>query len=258
MKKLHFAVALIAVFALASSAQGQRAAGPSRAILAAVADPTRPAEDAARDGGRHPAEIVAFAGVRPGDRIVELAPGGGYYTRILARSVGPRGHVYAVVSPGFAARPESMAHFQRVVAGYPNVEIVVSDLRALTMARPVDLVWTSENYHDFHNAQGADLAAVNRAVFDDGETAGVWVNGKVVAPVSVGQWMKFAVTAPLASPTGTWSLQVTDGQGTTTTVNNLPYASAGWSSLNWWGFVSQATVATSFCLHSVQAVNVQN
>ena len=165
MKKLHLAVAFVAVFALASSAQGQRAARPSRAILAAVADPTRPGEDAARDGGRHPAETVAFAGVRPGDRIVELAPGGGYYTRILARAVGPRGHVYAVVSPGFAARPEAMARFQRVVAGYPNVEIVVSDLRALTMARPVDLVWTSENYHDFHNAQGADLAAVNRAVF---------------------------------------------------------------------------------------------
>jgi predicted methyltransferase len=165
MKKLHIAVALVAAFALASSAQGQRTARPSRTIIAAVSDPTRPAEDAARDGGRHPAEILAFAGVRPGDRIVELAPGGGYYTRILARAVGPRGHVYAVVSPGFAARPESMARFQRVVAGYPNVEIVVSDLRALTMARPVDLVWTSENYHDFHNAQGADLAAVNRAVF---------------------------------------------------------------------------------------------
>jgi predicted methyltransferase len=165
MKKLHLAAALIAVLALASSAQGQRNAGPSAGIRAAVSDPTRPAEDSARDGGRHPAEIVAFAGVRPGMRIVELAPGGGYYTRILAQAVGPRGHVYAVVSPGFAARPESMARFQRLIAGYPNVEIVVSDIRTLTMAQPVDMVWTSENYHDFHNAQGADLAALNRAVF---------------------------------------------------------------------------------------------
>lgn len=165
MRKLHFAIAATAALALASSAQGQRTARPSATILAAVADPTRPAEDAGRDAGRHPAEILAFAGVRPGLRIVELAPGGGYYTRILARAVGPRGHVYAVVSPGFAARPESMARFQRIVAGYPNVEIVVSDIRTLTMAQPVDLVWTSENYHDFHNAQGADLNAINRAVF---------------------------------------------------------------------------------------------
>ncbi|HEY5711429.1 MAG TPA: methyltransferase [Allosphingosinicella sp.] len=166
MKKIQFAVAIMAAFALTSSAQGQRASRPSRSILAAVADPTRPAEDAARDPGRKPAEIVAFAGVRPGDRIVELAPGGGYYTRILARSVGPRGHVYAVVTPGFAARPEAMDRFRRVVAGYPNVEIVVSDFRTLTMARLVDMVWTSENYHDFHNVQGADLAVLNRAVFN--------------------------------------------------------------------------------------------
>jgi predicted methyltransferase len=182
MKKLHLAIAVMATIALASSAQGQRAARPSAPIRAAVADPTRPAEDAARDAGRHPAEIVAFAGVRPGMRIVELAPGGGYYTRILARSVGPRGHVYAVVSPGFAARPEAMARFQRVVAGYPNVEIVVSDIRALTMARPVDMVWTSENYHDFHNAPGADLNAINRAVFGVLRPGGVYYVEDHAAP----------------------------------------------------------------------------
>ncbi len=182
MKKLHLAAAFIVVFAFAASAQGQRAARSSPAILAAVADPTRPGEDAARDGGRHPAEILAFAGVRPGMRIVELAPGGGYYTRILARAVGPRGRVYAVVSPGFAARPESMGRFQRLVAGYPNVEIVVSDIRTLTMARPVDMVWTSENYHDFHNGQGADLAALNRAVFGVLRPGGVYYVEDHAAP----------------------------------------------------------------------------
>src|SRR6478609_6136779 len=121
---------------LTAVTQHAQARPPSRTILAAVADSGRPAEDVARDPMRKPAEMVAFAGVRPGDRIVELIPGGGYYTRILARAVGPRGHVYAVVSPGFAARPESMARFQRIVAGYPNVEIVVSDIRTLTMTRP--------------------------------------------------------------------------------------------------------------------------
>lgn len=182
MKKIHFAVAVMAAFALTSSARGERTSRPSRTILAAVADPTRPAEDAARDAGRHPAEIVAFAGVRPGDRIVELAPGGGYYTRILARSVGPRGHIYAVVTPGFAARPEAMDRFRRVAAGYANVEIVVSDFRTLTMARPVDMVWTSENYHDFHNVQGADLAALNRAVFDLLRPGGVYYVEDHAAP----------------------------------------------------------------------------
>jgi predicted methyltransferase len=165
MKTIHYALAFTAVLALAGSAQGRRAAPPSRAIAAAVADPARPAADVARDPERHPAQIVAFAGVRPGQRIVELAPGGGYYTRILARSVGPRGRVYAVVSPGFAQRPGALDGLRTSLAAYPNVEIVVSDLRSLTMAQPVDLVWTSENYHDFHNGPTADIGAVDRAVF---------------------------------------------------------------------------------------------
>src|SRR5205085_10498819 len=182
MTKLHLATAAVAALALVTPAQGQRTAGPSAAIRAAVADPTRPAEDAGRDGGRHPAEILAFAGVRPGLRIVELAPGSGYYTRLLARAVGPRGHVYAVVSPGFAARPASIDRFRRLVAGYPNVEIVVSDIRTLTMARTVDIVWTSENYHDFHNGDGADINALNRAVFGALRPGGVYYVEDHAAP----------------------------------------------------------------------------
>ena len=161
----HAAIALAAAFALAASAQGQRASAPSRTILAAVADPARPAEDVARDAGRRPAQILAFAGVRPGDQIVELIPGGGYYTRILARAVGPRGRIFAVVTPGFSQRPGAMDRLRAAVGGYANVEIVVSDLAGLAMARPVDLVWTSENYHDLHNGPAANIGAVNRAVF---------------------------------------------------------------------------------------------
>jgi len=150
---------------LTVSAQSVDARPPSRAIQAAVADPGRPAEDVARDPARKPAEIIAFAGVRAGDRIVELIPGGGYYTRILARAVGPRGHVYAVVSPGQAQRPGGLDRLRAAVAAYPNVEIVVSDLGALSITPPVDLVWTSENYHDFHNSPTMTVAAINRAAF---------------------------------------------------------------------------------------------
>jgi Right handed beta helix region len=86
--------------------------------------------------------------------------------------------------------------------------------------------------------------------------SGVSVGGKIVAPVTVGQWMKFSITARLATPASTWSLQVTDATGKTTTVSNLAFASAGWGSLNWWGFISNASTSTSFCLHSVSATNV--
>jgi predicted methyltransferase len=164
------------------AAQDAEARPPSRAILTAVADSGRPAEDVARDAARKPAEILAFAGVRPGDRIVELIPGGGYYTRILARAVGPRGHVYAVVTPGQAQRPGALDRLRAAIGGYANVEILVSDLGALSMAQPVDLVWTSENYHDFHNSPTVTIAAINRAVFGVLRRGGIYYVEDHAAP----------------------------------------------------------------------------
>ena len=58
------------------------------AIAAAVADSARPDADKERDATRKPAEVLAFAGVRPGMVVAELAPGRGYYTRILAKKQG--------------------------------------------------------------------------------------------------------------------------------------------------------------------------
>ena len=60
------------------------AAKPGDAIAAAVAAPTRSPANIARDKYRHPAGTLAFFGVKPGDTVVELWPGGGWYTEILA------------------------------------------------------------------------------------------------------------------------------------------------------------------------------
>lgn len=135
------------------------------AVEAAVADPDRPAADTARDINRKPAEITAFAGVMPGDVVVELAPGGGYYTRILARTVGSEGHVYAVMPAAFANRPGGLDAINAISAHYGNVTVVVADFTDFTVEKPVDLVWTTENYHDFQNGPTANIAGVNAAVF---------------------------------------------------------------------------------------------
>ena len=66
-------------------------------IAAAVADSNRPDADKQRDANRKPAETLEFAGVKPGEQIAELLPGGGYFTRIFSKAVGPSGHVYALV-----------------------------------------------------------------------------------------------------------------------------------------------------------------
>src|SRR5947209_17025119 len=73
-------------------------AAPSRdGIAAALTDRRRPATEVARDPTRHPAELIRFAGIKPGDRVADYFPGGGYYDRILSDVVGPKGRVYGFI-----------------------------------------------------------------------------------------------------------------------------------------------------------------
>ncbi|MBV9550618.1 MAG: class I SAM-dependent methyltransferase [Alphaproteobacteria bacterium] len=130
-------------------------AAPSAAIMAAVADPSRPDNDKAVDALRKPAETVDFAGVKPGDKVAELAPGAGYYTRILAKVVGDSGKVYT-----YAGRPTVPAN--PPVA--PNVVPVAGTNADFAVPEPVDVVWTSRNYHDFQNAM-PDMSGYNKKVF---------------------------------------------------------------------------------------------
>ncbi|MBL9068694.1 MAG: class I SAM-dependent methyltransferase [Sphingopyxis sp.] len=81
------AVAALAVPAAAMIQHDHAGHGPAKtsdAIASAVAAATRSAANVARDRYRHPAETLSFFGVKPGDTVVELWPGGGWYTEILA------------------------------------------------------------------------------------------------------------------------------------------------------------------------------
>ena len=81
-------------------------------LAAALADPDRAAE-AGADARRKPGEILAFAGLAPGDKVVDLIPGGGYFTKIFSKVVGPEGHVFVVWPNEYAAEshpdPENSA-----------------------------------------------------------------------------------------------------------------------------------------------------
>jgi predicted methyltransferase len=144
------------------------------AIAAAVADPARPDTDKERDAARKPAETVAFAGVRPGMTIGELGPGRGYYTRILAKAVGPTGKVYAIITPAQAARPGVLDGLNALAATYPNIKVVTTEYSAMMLAEKADLFWTTENYHDFHNGPTADIAALNKTVFSNLKPGGIF------------------------------------------------------------------------------------
>jgi predicted methyltransferase len=165
----------------ASAAPMQAAPAPSAPIVAAVADTARPDADRQRDANRKPAETLAFAGVKPGDSVGELLPGGGYFTRILSKVVGSKGHVYALSAPPSAdAAPDKPAPAARVQAiaadpAYSNVVVVVTPLTKVAFPAPLDLVWTSQNYHDFHNIPGVDVTVLDKQVFDALKPGGIYL-----------------------------------------------------------------------------------
>jgi predicted methyltransferase len=165
--------------ALTFSVTDAQAAGAiPKAITAAVADPARPVEDRQADADRKPAESLAFAGVKPGQKVVDFLPGGGYFTRLFSVVVGPKGHVFAVAPP---KRPESTrdpaAAAQAIAADshYNNVSVQVQPLAEFSTPEPVDLVWTSRNYHDLHNVPNFDIGAFNKAVFNALKPGGVFI-----------------------------------------------------------------------------------
>lgn len=144
------------------------------AIAKAVADSGRPQADTARDADRKPAELLAFAGVKPGQSVVDFLPGGGYFTRIFSKAVGPKGHVLAL-SP--AGTPEKYTAAAKAIAADPNYKNVTAAEQspADIPAGSIDLFWTSQNYHDLHNRPGVDVAAIDKAIFAALKPGGTYI-----------------------------------------------------------------------------------
>lgn len=169
---------LAAVAAMALSSAGAALAAPTAAVTAAVADKGRPAEDTARDADRKPAEMLDFAGVKPGQTVADFLPGGGYFTRIFAKAVGPKGAVYAIISEAQAANKDKPPAVAAIAAdaNYGNVKVVAANFQTFTLPTPADVIWTSQNYHDLHLTRlNLDVAAVNKAVFNALKPGGYYI-----------------------------------------------------------------------------------
>ena len=138
-------------------------------VAAAIDNPDRPDTDKARDAARKPAEMMEFAGIRPGQKVIELIPGPGFYfTKILANVVGPTGHVYAASpGPNVNAGSDTLPPKSSLTTNpaFANVSDVVLP-GGLPAVAPVDVVWTAQNYHDFHLARlHVDVPATDRLIF---------------------------------------------------------------------------------------------
>ena len=170
--KLTVSVALLAL-AAPLAAHAQTVSAP---ISAALADPGRPAADKERDATRHPGELLAFAGIKPGDKVADFIMGGGYFTRILAKAVGDKGRVYAYQPAEFIQYKASYADEQKAaVAGYANVTPLSDSLGVVKFAEPLDAIITVQNWHDLHLKASPPgfAAAMAKRLYDNLEPGGV-------------------------------------------------------------------------------------
>jgi predicted methyltransferase len=164
-----------AILVLLISASAALAAGTPPYVAKAVADRARPKDDVTSDTLRDPADTLAFAGVRPGMIVGELAPGGGYFTRMLSDVVGPRGKVFGVEN---VIWKDAVKADQQLVQepGRANVVLDVEPWGQMNLPAKLDLFWITQNYHDLKIAKYGvvDTAAFNRRVFDALKPGGVY------------------------------------------------------------------------------------
>lgn len=186
-KPLLSLVAVLGLAACATQPMGPPPPPPSRPaaialppyVAAALSDPSRPAADMVRDKDRHPGEVLAFAGVKPGGKVADLIPGGGYFTRIFSKAVGPRGRVYAYVPDELTklAKREPAVNAIARDPAFSNVTVILNTLPNFSAPEKLDLVFTAQNYHDMHDKfmGPADLSVVNRQIFRALKPGGVFL-----------------------------------------------------------------------------------
>jgi predicted methyltransferase len=163
MPRHTLALLMIGCLALPASAMAPPATSTAEPVTlaAAIASPTRTAANVARDKYRHPAETLAFFGVKPGDTLVEITPGGGWYTEILAPYIASGGGTYIAAASDrglsgvrklMAAQPAAFAKVQ--TANFPILAPAGTPVAPTSAGTPVapgsaDVVLTFRNIHNW-------------------------------------------------------------------------------------------------------------
>src|SRR5260221_4621898 len=108
--------------------------------------------------------MITLAGIKSGDVVLELLPGGGYFTRIFSKVIGPNGHLYAAVPDAKSTDAEPAAAAIAAEPGYSNITVIPITPPSAMMALPkLDIIWTSWNYHDLHLSRlHVDMAAIDK------------------------------------------------------------------------------------------------
>lgn len=175
------AAALASGCARSETAEKEAApAAPAAAPAPSVAAHPARAADVAKDATRKGPELLAFAEVKPGQKVYDLIPGAGYFTRLFSLTVGPAGKVYAVWPDEYdkVSKPDSDVMRKMASADpFTNVVVLTQPAKAFSAPEPLDLVFTSQNYHDYPDPfmGKVDPAVLTAAVFKALKPGGLFV-----------------------------------------------------------------------------------
>jgi len=177
----RLALAMPAVIALGVSAIAF-AGAPDAALTAAVADPARTATFSARDGARHPAEELGFFGIKPRMTVVEIWPGGGYWTEILGPylATGKGTYYVALNAPGDAEEDKGVERWRSRVAaqkgrlGTIHETMLGPNHFDIAPAGSADLVLTFRNFHNWmHDGYAEQALAASFKALKPGGILGI-------------------------------------------------------------------------------------
>lgn len=178
MKLTRYLVLLSAVL-LSTNAMAEDFAATEAKIRVAMASDIRTVEEVERDSNRLPLETLRFFGLRDHMKIVELLPGGGWYSKILAPVVAEKGEYYMALGTG---RAKDTLTGQ---PGFEKIQVVAEDAKVFLPegatfyvieteglgVTNADMVLTFRNYHNFGPQ---DRAAMNKAAFDALKSGGIY------------------------------------------------------------------------------------
>ena len=164
---------LLVAQAAAQAPDGYRVpASTPASIKRAVESTARSAEQRARDADRKPAETLMLAGIAEGERVIELASFGHYWTVMLVDAVGSSGHVYMVDMPwtdrfgGEGARAFAAAH--------ANATFTQAHYNQAELPQNVDAVLMVQFYHDL-TRDNVDTADMNRKILAALKPGGIYL-----------------------------------------------------------------------------------
>jgi predicted methyltransferase len=155
---------LIALTAITAMGYAGAAAAADAALSAAVASPARQAAAMARDKSRHPVEELTFFGISPKMSVVELWPGGGYWTDILGPYLASGGHYTVALPPSGGEEGSSAARFRTRIAAQKDRLGTIHESTLgpgqfdIAPAGSADMVLTFRNLHNWMNDGYAEQA----------------------------------------------------------------------------------------------------